>query len=183
MESGNSSASAPKSAENRFLHPDQLELISVFNARGIKFLLVGGHAYSAYAATRATKDINLWLSTTPENAAAVYAALAEYGAPLRDHGVKPSDFAEEGCFYQLGLPPARIDLLTEMAGINFDEAYARCLKTTLAGLPVGVISLDDLIHAKTVAGRPRDLLDVQDLLQVKARKPKTSEPPHDPPAS
>ncbi|MGC2636705.1 MAG: nucleotidyltransferase [Acidobacteriaceae bacterium] len=99
---------------------DLKELLRVLNAHGVKFLVVGGYAFGAYAEPRATKDLDLFIRSDKENSEAIYRALADFGAPLSSFS--PADFRDGSCF-QIGGPPGRIDILQQIDGITFDEAW------------------------------------------------------------
>ena len=114
-----------------------------------------------YREPRFTADLNLWVGTEPRNAGAVYEALREFGAPLS--GLTADDFAEEGYFYQMGVPPVRVDVLMGIPGVEFDIAWERRVEIDFDGLLVPFISRDDLITAKRASGRPQDMIDVQSL--------------------
>mgnify|MGYP005845824309 CR=1 FL=1 len=130
--------------------------------------MVGGHAFSSHAYVRATKDIDLWVDPEPANAERLWRALAEFGAPLHAHGVTPDDFKKLGEVYQLGLPPSRVDLMTSMADISFDDAWQQRVVVELGGIKdVSVIGIDHLIRAKEAANRLRDQADVADLKLAK----------------
>jgi hypothetical protein len=144
---------------------DLKELLLAFNAEDVKYVIVGGYAFGIYAEPRATKDLDLFIKADLENSAAVYRALAQYGAPLE--GLSPQDFMD-GSFFQIGLPPARIDLLQQIDGVTFEEAWTHRIQGTLeGGIPVSVLSLDDLIRNKLASGRDQDLLDVKNLRSAK----------------
>jgi hypothetical protein len=100
-----------------------------------------------------------------KNASAVFQALKEFGAPLTD--LTPADFAEEGYFYQMGIPPVRVDILMSISGLTFDEAWPRRVKAEFDGVPVLFIARQDLIASKLAAGRPQDLIDAASLVQAK----------------
>jgi hypothetical protein len=149
--------------------PDFRELLSALNAHSVKYLVVGAYAVSAYAQPRATKDLDIWVKADVENARAVYAALAQFGAPLE--GLAIADFAERGPFFHMGRDPVAVDILTEIPGVEFDAAWERRVEGVIeagAGLMASYISRADLVTAKLAAGRPQDLADV-DALQ-KAEK-------------
>jgi len=142
------------------MYPDFKELLSVLNAHRVKYLVVGAYAVSIYAQPRATKDLDILLKADPENAQAVFAALAQFGAPLQ--GLTPADFAQKGPFLRMGLPPGEVDLLTEMPGVEFEAAWERrveALADPATGLKANFISRDDLIAAKLASGRLQDLAD------------------------
>jgi hypothetical protein len=133
----------------------------------VRFLIVGGYAVMKYTEPRATKDIDLWIDTNPENAERVYQALARFGAPLA--GYTPHDFTDPDSFFQIGVT-FRVDLITSMpAGLNFSDAWARRAVGRLSGKDVPFISMEDLITTKRATGRPQDQLDLQNLLN--ARRP------------
>ena len=121
-----------------------------------------------YTEPRATKDIDLWIDTAPENAERVYQALARFGAPLA--GYTPQDFTDPNTFFQIGVR-FRVDLITSMpAGLIFPDAWERRVVGHLHGKAVPFISIEDLITAKRATGRPQDLLDLQNLLNVLGRQ-------------
>lgn len=90
-----------------FVNSDFTDLLNLFRDKRVKYLIIGGYAFIQYAEPRYTKDLDLWISTDSTNAASVYAALKEFGAPLV--GMTVDDFAEDGYFYQMGVPPMRVD--------------------------------------------------------------------------
>jgi hypothetical protein len=141
------------------MYPDFKELLSLFNGHKVKYLVVGGYAVSFHAQPRATKDLDIFIKADADNAAAVYAALAEFGAPLDD--LTPEDFIEPGKFYRLGRPPIMVDILPEISGVDFDTAWGTRVEAEIdAGLQVPFIDRDSLIQAKLSSGRPEDLADV-----------------------
>ena len=144
-----------------FVNSDFSDLLRLFNARGVRYMVIGGYAVIQYAEPRFTKDLDLWISTDVANAAAVYLALREFGAPLT--GLTEGDFAAEGFFFQMGVPPVRVDLLMGLPGLGFEDAWARRIDVDFDDLPVTFISRADLITVKRASGRPQDLLDA-DLL-------------------
>jgi hypothetical protein len=113
---------------------------------------------------RATKDIDIWVHATVDNAARVLAALVEFGAPT--HGTSIEDLTTPDYIIQIGVAPVRIDILTSIPGVTFDDAWADRLQTTFAGEPVGVLSKQHLIQNKTAVGRPQDLADVDALRRM-----------------
>ena len=140
---------------------DLKELLRVLSAHGVEFLVVGGYAFGAYTEPRATKDLDIFIRCDEENSEAIYRALAEFGAPL--HDLVPSDFRDGSCF-QIGSPPARVDILQQIDGINFDEAWKNRVEAIIEGeIRVAIIARDDLIRNKLASGREQDLLDVKKL--------------------
>lgn len=98
------------------------ELLRAFNERGAEYLIVGGYAVMKYTEPRFTKDLDLWIRSSAENAARVYEALAEFGAPLERDGLAPQDFTSEELTYQIGVAPVRVDILTHVSGLQFADA-------------------------------------------------------------
>lgn len=137
--------------------PDFKELLHRFNEKKAEYLIVGGYAVMKYTEPRFTKDLDVWIRNSPENAAKVYEALAEFGAPLQKDGLVPEDFTSEDMTYQIGVTPVRIDVLTRISGIQFAQAWTNRVAGTFFGLTVYFISLDDLIINKKAAGRTSDL--------------------------
>jgi hypothetical protein len=142
-----------------FVNSDFSDLLRLFNAKSVKYLVIGGYALIQYAEPRYTKGLDLWISTDTENAFAVYQSLQSFGAPLE--GLTQKDFAEDGFFYQMGLPPVRVDILMGIPGINFQEAWDKRETVLFDDLPVYFISREDLIVAKQASGRPQDLIDAE----------------------
>ena len=149
-----------------FVNSDFNDLLRLFNANQVRYLVIGGYALIQYAEPRYTKDLDLWISTDTVNAQAVYTALRAFGAPLAN--LTDADFGQEGYFYQMGVPPVRIDILMGIPGVAFNEAWPRRTEVDFDGLLVPFISRQDLLTAKRAAGRPQDLLDAELLEQSAA---------------
>jgi hypothetical protein len=145
---------------------DFKELLSLFNAAGVKYLIVGAFALAHFGRPRYTKDLDIWVDPRSDNPARVFGALAKFGAPLA--GVSVDDFADEDAVFQIGVEPLRIDILVGVSGLAFEEAWPRRLKAEYGGLPVNVIARDDYIANKRASGRPQDLRDVETLLEDEA---------------
>ncbi len=161
------------------MHSDFKELLSTLNAHRVKYLVVGAYAVSIYAQPRATKDLDILVKADAENAKAVFAALAEFGAPLE--GLTAADFAEPGPFFRMGREPVSVDILTAIPGVEFDAAWQRRFEDVVdepGNLRASFISRDDLIAAKLVSGRPRDLADVDEMRRAAvSQKPNSSKKP------
>jgi hypothetical protein len=143
------------------MYQDYKDLLSAFQAHGVKYLIVGGYAVILHAQPRFTNDIDLFIKADPANAEATYAALSDFGAPLQ--GIRPEDFTDRNTFFRFGRDPRGFDILPEVPGVEFDAAWERRVQTTLdpdTGLKAFFISRDDLIAAKLAAARPQDLADV-----------------------
>jgi|SRR5271165_253645 len=147
--------------------PDFKELLKCFNAQGVKYLVVGGYAVSFYAQPRATKDLDIFIKADADNAKAVYAALASFGARLQ--GITVEDLADPTKFVRLGHEPVAVDLLTVIDGVEFDAAWGRRVAGVIdvaTGLTAFFISESDLVASKIAAGRTRDLADVEDIQEA-----------------
>jgi hypothetical protein len=143
------------------MHQDFLDLLRAFIDRDVRFLIVGAYALAVHGRPRATADLDLWVDATPENAAKIMAALEQFGAPTAQ--VRPEDFSRPGVVFQMGLPPVRIDVLTELSGITFSEAWPSRTQAPFGPLVVDVIGREAFIKNKRTTGRARDLGDVEAL--------------------
>jgi hypothetical protein len=167
----------------RPVHPDFNELFAILNAEQVKYLVVGGYAVSLHAQPRATKDLDILIKPDKDNAAALFRALAKFGAPL--DGLTLDDFADCSSYFRMGSPPVMVDILPEITGVDFDHAWQQRVMATIddkTGLQVAFISAADLIAAKEAAGRPQDLADVAALREaqdssVAGPKPKRTRQP------
>jgi len=155
------------------MYQDYKDLLSAFNAHGVRYLIVGAYAVIFHAQPRYTKDIDLFIKADPANAQAIWAALASFGAPLE--GMRPEEFADRGNFFRFGRDPRGIDIMPDLSGVDFDTAWEHKVEGVLdaaTGLKAFFISKDDLIAAKLAAGRPQDLADVDAIRRaVESLKP------------
>lgn len=145
-------------ASSPTLPPDVRELLRAFTVHDVRYVVVGAHALGYWGQPRATGDFDLFVEPTPQNAARILAALAEFGAPLDD--LKAEDLATPGTVFQMGEPPWRIDLNTELTGITFEEAWSGHGVAHAAGLDIPVIAREAMIRNKRATGRPKDRLDL-----------------------
>jgi predicted nucleotidyltransferase len=136
------------------------EILKTFEEFRVKYLVIGGHAVMFYTEPRYTKDIDLFIEASQENARLVFQALAHFGAPLA--GLSERDFAENGA-YQMGLPPFRIDIFMSVSGVEFAAAWPRRVRTRVGGVEANIVSREDLIAMKKALGRHIDLHDVEQL--------------------
>jgi hypothetical protein len=139
------------------------EVLGLFAARNVRYLIFGGCAVMWYTRPRYTWNIDIWTASDPENARAVYGVLRDLGAPLA--GMSPDDFCQPGFFYQMGQPPMRIDDMLSLRGVDFDEAWAEKEMVNINGVDVCFIGKRHLIAAKMAAGRPQDIVDVRHLVE------------------
>lgn len=140
------------------MNQDFLDLLRAFIAADVRFLIVGAYALALHGRPRATGDLDVWVEATPENASRVMRALAAFGAPLADLSL--DDFAKPGVTYQLGVPPGRIDLLTDMTALTFGEAWSDRLRRPFGDVEVDFIGRASFIRNKRATGRPKDLGDI-----------------------
>jgi predicted nucleotidyltransferase len=140
------------------LNPDFREMLSCLNEEGVDYIVVGAYALAAHGLIRATGDIDVWLRNSPDNAQKVLRALDKFGAPTSDLSVE--DFTTPTTVLQLGVEPSRIDLLTGIDGVDFDEATGGRVKVDVGGLEVFVLSKEDLLKNKRAAGRDKDRPDI-----------------------
>jgi hypothetical protein len=143
------------------MNRDFSELLLAFNAHHVEYMLVGAHALAVYGHVRATKDLDVWVRPETENAKRILTALKDFGAPLGDLTI--DDLSKAGTVFQVGIPPLRIDVITQIDGVDFTVAWPDRFQTTFGGAPVSVISRRHLIANKKAAARLQDLADVEHL--------------------
>jgi hypothetical protein len=146
------------------LNPDFRDLLAAFNAEGVDYLVVGAHALAVHGFVRATKDLDIWVRPSSENAARVIRALSSFGAPLQD--LTENDLSRPDTVFQIGLPPVRVDVMTAIDGVEFADAWEDRVKTRFSGEPANVLSFEDLLQNKRTAGRLQDLADIEGLEKV-----------------
>ena len=140
------------------------DLLEAFKNAGVKFLVVSGYAVIKHTEPRFTKDLDVWAAADPENAAKVYAALKEFGAPLG--GLSPNDFTKEDSFFTMGMPPNRIDVLFGLEGVNSSTIWKNRVAGRLGTVEVDYIGRSDLIKNKETVGRLQDLADAEKLRET-----------------
>ena len=145
------------------MNPDFVDFLAELLAAKARFLIVGAHALAAHGLPRATGDMDVWIERSPDNAARVLRALAEFGAPIDDLGVKEKDLQAPDVVIQIGLAPRRIDLLTDVSGLKFKDAWASRATYQIDSLSVPFLSRDDLVRNKRATHRHKDLGDIEAL--------------------
>jgi hypothetical protein len=143
------------------LGKDVRELLALLEKHGVRYLIVGGFAVAVHGTPRYTKDLDVWVECSTDNAERIMRALDDFGFGSLD--VSAVDFATPDLVIQLGYEPNRIDLLTGLTGVQFDEAYPNRIAATIDGLHVPIIDRASLIANKRAFGRPQDLVDAEDL--------------------
>jgi len=137
------------------------ELLRKLNEHQVKYLVVGAYAVMNYTEPRYTKDFDIWVEPTTANARGVFEALAEFGAPMDE--VQIADFANPTLIFQIGIEPLRIDIMMGVKGLEFSNAWLQRVETRFEDVTMHLISKADLLIAKQAAGRPQDLIDVDQL--------------------
>lgn len=150
------------------MNQDFRDLLQVFNEEKVRYLVVGGYALIKHSEPRYTKDLDLWVSPDEMNAERVFQALGRYGAPVSS--MSPVDFTRAGYFFTMGFAPNRIDILFDLSGLNFEDAWARRICDTVDDVEVCFLSRVDLIINKEAVGRKQDLADVEKLRIAEIRE-------------
>ena len=143
------------------LNSDYRDMLQGLLDQEVKFLLVGAYAMGAHGYPRATGDIDIWVECSAENSRRIYQCLVAFGAPL--HEIDETTFVKPGVVFQIGVAPRRIDVITAISGVEFDQAYAQRQIVDIEGLSVPVLSRDDLVRNKRATGRDKDRLDADRL--------------------
>ena len=143
------------------MNPDFVALLDELSAAEARYLVVGAYALAHHARPRATGDLDVWVEPTRENAARVHGALRRFGAPLAEISV--DDLARPELVFQIGVAPRRIDILTSLTGLSFDEAWTTRVEGPFGTTTCNFLGRDALIRNKRSLGRPRDLADLEAL--------------------
>ena len=143
------------------MNPDFLDIIRALLEADVRFIVVGAYAVNLYVDPRATGDLDIWVEPTPENASRLMQALKEFGAPLTE--VCAADFASPGVTFQIGLSPRRIDILTQISGVEFSEAWIDHSEFPFGPFTVPFLSKAGVIKNKRAAARPKDIADLDAL--------------------
>ena len=143
------------------INRDFEEMFSALSDAGAEFLVVDAHAVMFYSEPRYTKDLDIWVRPTRQNAERVHAALAAFGAPLADLSVE--DLSARGTVFQIGIEPNRIDVTTVIDGVEFSDAWASRVPSIYGSAPIHILGKPHLRENKRVTGRPQDLLDLEKL--------------------
>ena len=141
------------------LNSDYKDILLALSNRKVKFLLIGAYAMAAHGYPRSTMDIDLWIKPDQENAGLTLNSLEEFGAPIGD--LTSDDLQKEDLIFQIGIAPIRIDIITSVDGLKFDDAFSSSQIVEIDSIPVPVLSIKDLIINKRSTGRLKDLADVE----------------------
>jgi len=145
------------------VNEDFRDLLAAFLAVEARFLVVGAHALAVHGVVRATGDLDIWVATDPANAARVWGALLRFGPPLASLGVNVGDLLQPSQVIQIGLPPRRIDILTSITGVDFEDAWIGKVSHDVGGLTVPFLGRAELVRNKRATGRTRDRADLEAL--------------------
>ncbi|MFM8867019.1 MAG: DUF6036 family nucleotidyltransferase [Ilumatobacteraceae bacterium] len=145
------------------LDKDFNEFVGLFITHDVRFLIVGGYALAAHGLPRATGDLDTWVWVGGQNPDRIVAALKDFG--FGEVGISEDDFKQSDSIVQLGLPPYRIDILTSVDGLDFEQSWTNRVIVQIDNLDVPFISREDLIKNKRMVGRPQDLADVDRLMR------------------
>ena len=140
------------------LDTDFREFVESFVANDVRFLIVGGYAIAAHGLPRYTGDLDAWIWVSPQNAEKVFLSLEAFG--FSGLGLTKEDFTRPDSIIQLGYPPYRIDILTSIEGVEFDDAWTRRVIVAVDDLEIPIIGLEDLLTNKRAAGKPQDIADI-----------------------
>ncbi len=147
------------------LNKDYKEMLQLLLEERVEFMLVGAYAMGAHGYPRATGDIDIWVEASKNNATKVLSALKKFGAPLAQ--VSLQDFSQEGAVFQIGVTPRRIDIITKISGVTYQEANQDKATVNVEGLNIPVISLDKFVKNKLASGRDKDTIDVKYLMEAR----------------
>ncbi len=146
------------------LNKDYKEMLQILLEENVKFIIVGAYALAVYGYPRATGDIDIWIEAEKDNSKKIINSLIKFGAPLEN--ITEKDFQQEDVIFQIGVAPRRIDIITSIDGVEFDEAYKDKIIIEINGLKIPILSLEKLIKNKESTGREKDKLDAK-MLRMK----------------
>jgi hypothetical protein len=150
------------------LNKDFLEFAQILNDHRVEYLIVGAYAMAAQGYSRTTGDIDFFTRPGKENSKKIYNALQSFGAYL--HEISAEDFSKENFVFQIGVAPVRIDIITSISGVSFDEAYPFRIEKEMEGLMLPFLSREYLIINKKATGRGKDLHDASELEELENKK-------------
>ncbi|HEY5327089.1 MAG TPA: nucleotidyltransferase [Mucilaginibacter sp.] len=150
------------------LDKDFEDFVVLLNKHKVTYMVIGGYALAFHGKPRHTGDLDIWIDLSDDNGQKMISVINDFG--MASLGLKKVDFLQKGGITQIGYPPLRIDILNEIDGVNFNEAYLNKLIIDVDGLPVSYIGLNDLIQNKQASGRKKDISDVSALNKIKKKK-------------
>jgi hypothetical protein len=150
------------------VNPDFKELFKILNEEQVRYLVVGAYAVTYHTEPRYTKDLDILIEPSVENAERVWTALVKFGAPMADATIQ--NFTDENMVYQIGVEPNRIDIMMSIAGLDFEQAWVSRATSQYGDQEIYILGLDALIVAKKASGRPQDMIDADSLEKSKSHK-------------
>lgn len=143
------------------MNEDFRDILASLLDAGARFLVVGAHAMAVHGVPRATGDLDVWIDADSNNVERVWNALVRFGAPVETLNLSREDLATPGTVVQIGLPPQRIDLLTQLTGVDFESAWSSKVVHEVESLPVPFIGRETLLRNKRATARSKDLADIE----------------------
>ena len=147
-----------------YLTTEYRDMIELFNEHGVRYLVAGAYAMATCGYSRSTYDIDLWIDKDEKNVEKVLLALDEFGVPFK---IKKDDLTKDNVIIQIGIAPIRIDILTDIDGVDFNEAYDKRIEHDFGDLIATVLHLDDILKNKIASNRAKDKIDVIELKKLK----------------
>ena len=143
------------------LHPDFKDFLRLLTSHNVRYLLVGGYAVGYHGYPRATGDMDIWIEMSESNSINVASAFRDFGLP--DEALSKDLFLEKNRVIRIGVPPVRLEVITSASGVDFNECYSNREVVEIDGIPINLISLQDLKKNKRAAGRHKDMEDMEHL--------------------
>jgi hypothetical protein len=143
------------------LNKDFLDMLVSLLETGARFIVVGAHAMAAHGVPRATGDLDIWIEPAPDNVTRVWNAFKRFGAPVESLGVSKTDLLDPDMVIQIGMPPRRIDILTGITGVEFQDAWETKVFHKVGSEDIPFLGREDLVANKRAMGRAKDIADLE----------------------
>jgi len=147
-----------------YLSAEYRDMIEIFNEQKVRYLVVGAYAMATFGYSRSTYDIDLWIDKDEKNIEKVLLSLDEFGVPFE---IEKDDLKKDNSIIQIGIAPIRIDIITDIDGVDFNEAYKRRVEHDFGELKATVLNIDDILKNKIASNRAKDKIDVIELKKLK----------------
>lgn len=141
------------------LNDDYREILQILIKSRVRFLVIGAYAMAIYGHPRSTGDFDIWVEPSKRNSEKIYQSLKKFGAPVSD--MRQDTFCEKGIVFQIGVSPRRVDIITDIDGVDFNKAYKNKKVAKVSGIKLPFISKEDIIKNKESTGRDKDMLDLK----------------------
>ncbi|WP_420385376.1 DUF6036 family nucleotidyltransferase [Roseivirga sp.] len=148
---------------NNIFNPDFLEFCESLNKSDVEYILVGGYSVILHGYPRTTGDLDIWVRRDRDNYKKLLSAFDMFRLPVFDMTEDAFLDIDQFDVFRFGRPPVAIDIITELAGVDFSQCYSKALKRTFEGVTIRFLDFEDLIRAKTASGRPKDINDIENL--------------------